>query len=80
MPQSRDLPRANLTSSKVLIRFGVRMIILATFAASSSIGFASGLAMLMLMAISLSALVAAIKRERPFDSALNYWDECSALL
>jgi hypothetical protein len=51
------------------------MIILAAFAASSSIGFARELATLMLMAITWSALVAAIKRERPFESALNHWDE-----
>jgi len=29
----------------------------------------------MLMATTWSALVAAIKRERPFESALNHWDE-----
>jgi hypothetical protein len=77
VPQFRDLPEG-LASSRVLIRFGVRMIILATFAASSSIGFARGLATLMLMAIILCSLVAVIKRERPFQSALNHWDETMA--
>jgi hypothetical protein len=77
VPQFRDLPQG-LASSRVLIRFGVRMIILAAFAASSSIGFARGLATLMLMAITLSSLIAIIRRERPFQSALNYWDETVA--
>lgn len=77
VPQFQDLPQG-LASSRVLIRFGVRMIILATFAASSSIGFARGLATLMLMAIILSSLIAVIKRERPFQPVLNYWDETVA--
>ena len=77
VPQFQELPEG-LASSRVLVRFGVRMIILATFAASSSLGFARGLATLMLMAIILSSLMAAIKRERPFQSALNYWDETVA--
>ena len=74
MPQSRNLPPA-VVSSRVLIRFGVRMIVLMAFAASSSVGFARGLATLMLMAITWTALVAAFKREQPFEPALNYWDE-----
>ena len=76
MAQPRYLPE--LTSGRVLIRFGVRMIILATFAAFSSIGFSRGLATLMWMAIVFSSLVAIIKRERLFESDLNHWDETVA--
>jgi hypothetical protein len=75
--QFQDLPQG-LATSRVLIRFGVRMIVLATFAAYSGIGFTRGLATLMLMAIILSSLLAVFKRERPFQSALNYWDETVA--
>ena len=60
MPQSRNLPLA-VVSSKVLIRFGVRMTVLMAVAASSSVGFAKGLATLMLMAITWTALVAALQ-------------------
>ena len=76
MAQPRYLPE--LTSGRVLIRFGVRMIILATFAAFSSIGFSRGLAALMWMAIVFSSLVAITKRERLFESDLNHWDETVA--
>jgi hypothetical protein len=74
--QTRSLPP--LTSARVLIRFGVRMIILATFAAFSSIGFVTSFATLMWMAIVFSSVVAIIKRERPFQSDLNHWDETVA--
>ena len=77
MPQSRDLPQS-LASSRVLIRFGVRMIVLAIFAGFSSIGFAGGLATLMWMAIVFSSVVAIMRRERLLESALNHWDETAA--
>jgi hypothetical protein len=77
VPQSRDLPQG-LASSRVLIRFGVRMIILATFAGFSSIGFTRGLATLMWMAIVFSSVVAIIRRERLLESDLNHWDETAA--
>ena len=77
MPQFRDLPQG-LASSRVLIRFGARMIILPTFAGFSSIGFTRGLATLMWMAIVLSSVVAIIRRERLLEYDLNHWDETAA--
>lgn len=77
MYQSREQPQ-ELTSIRVLIRFGARMVILASFAAFSSIGFTRGLATLTWMAIVFSFLAAVIRRERPFESALNHWDETAA--
>jgi hypothetical protein len=67
-----------LASIRVLIRFGLRMIILASFAAFSSIGFTKSLATLMWMAIIFSFLAAIVRRERPFEAALNHWDETAA--
>jgi hypothetical protein len=64
-----------LGSSRVLIRFLLTAIILMSFAAFSSIGFAKGLASLTWMASLVSAVVAIIKRERPFEPTLNHWDE-----
>jgi hypothetical protein len=54
------------------------MIILATFAAFSSIGFTRGLATLLWMAIVFCSVVAIVRRERVFESDLNHWDETAA--
>jgi hypothetical protein len=65
-------------SVHVLIRFGLRMIILMTFAAFGSIGFGRNLVILLWMAGILSAVVGALRREPPFDAVLNHWDETMA--
>jgi hypothetical protein len=62
----------------VLVRFGLRMIILTAFAAFASTGFARGLTTLLWMAIVFSTAVGIMKRERPFGAVLNYWDEMLA--
>jgi hypothetical protein len=62
----------------VLVRFSMRIIILILFAAFGSIGFGRSLAALLGMSALLSTLVGAIKRETPFDVALNHWDETMA--
>jgi hypothetical protein len=67
-----------LKSTQVLVRFSLRLIILAAFATFSSIGFARSLAALLWMTIVLSAVVGAMKRERLFDATLNHWDETVA--
>jgi hypothetical protein len=62
----------------MLVRFGVRMIILAVFASFGSIGFGASLAALLWMSTILSTVIAVIKREPPFDTVLNHWDETIA--
>jgi hypothetical protein len=54
------------------------MIILALFAAFSSIGFGRSLAALLGMSAILSAVIGTMRREPPFDVALNHWDETVA--
>jgi hypothetical protein len=54
------------------------MVILAIFAAFGSIGFGRSLAALLWMSIILSAVIGTMKREAPFDVALNHWDETVA--
>ena len=54
------------------------MIILGLFAAFGSIGFGRSLAALLWMSIILSAVIGTMKREAPFDVALNHWDETVA--
>ena len=77
MAQPQDLPQG-LKSGQVLARFGMRMTILIAFAAFGSIGFSRNLAALLWMAIVVCAVVAVIKRERPFETVLNHWDETVA--
>jgi hypothetical protein len=72
-----NLPR-ELRSNQVLIRFGLRMIILVAFAALGGIGFGRSLAALLWMSIILCAVVGAIRRELPLDGVLNHWDEAVA--
>ena len=69
-----DIPR-QLKPTHVLVRFGLRVTILVTFAAFASVGFGKSLATLLLMSIIFGAVIAAIKREPPFGAALNHWDE-----
>ena len=64
-----------LGSAQVLTRFGVRLLILVVFAMFGSIGFGRSLAALLWMSTILSAVIAVMRRELPFDSALNHWDE-----
>ena len=77
MPSLPNLPR-ELQSNQVLIRFGLRIAILAGFAAFSHVGFGKSLAALLLMTAILCAVTGTIRREAPLDTVLNYWDEALA--
>jgi hypothetical protein len=77
LAQLPNLPR-ELRSTQVLIRFSLRMIILVIFAAFGSIGFGRSLAALLWMSTILSAVVGSMRREPPFDTVLNHWDETVA--
>jgi hypothetical protein len=77
LAQLPNLPR-ELRSTQVVVRFCLRIIVLASFAAFGGIGFGRSLAALLWMSTILSAVVGAIKCEAPFDTALNHWDETVA--
>jgi len=77
LAQFPNLPQ-ELRSVQVLVRFGLRMIILVAFAVFGSIGFGRSLVALLWMAAILSAVVGALRREPPFDTVLNHWDETMA--
>jgi hypothetical protein len=62
-------------SHRVLIRFGLRIIVLVLFAAFSGVGFGRSFAALLWMTAIFSAVVGAIRREPLFTAGLNYWDE-----
>ena len=72
-------PDTNLTlearTIRVIIRFWLRLAILIVFAAFSAIRFDQILTLLLLMSIGLSMVLAILKREQPFASVINHWDE-----
>ena len=67
-----------LSSTRVLVRFASRILLLGGFAAFSNAGFARTLVALLWMAIVICAVVGLVRREPPFGDALNHWDECVA--
>lgn len=69
---------SKLGSAQMLIRFCVRLLIPVLFAIFSSIGFGRSLAALLWMSTILCTVIAVIRREPPFDSVLNHWDETVA--
>jgi hypothetical protein len=77
LAQLPNLPQ-QLRSTQVIVRFGLRMIILAIFATFGSIGFGRSLVALLWMSTILSAVIGAMRREPPFDIVLNHWDETVA--
>ncbi len=77
LAQFPNLPQ-ELRSTQAIIRFGLRMIILVVFATFGDIGFGRSLAALLWMSAVFSAVVGAVKREPPFDTVLNHWDEAAA--
>lgn len=72
-----DVPQ-RLRSARVLVRFGLRLLILVTFAGFSSVGLLQGLMVLFWMATVLCAVIAGIRQERFLDHDLNHWDEMAA--
>jgi hypothetical protein len=54
------------------------MVALVIFAAFGSIGFGRSLAALLGISTILSAVIGTMRREPPFDIALNHWDEAAA--
>ncbi|MCP3374127.1 hypothetical protein [Bradyrhizobium cajani] len=68
------MPRT-LSPTRVLARFAVRLALLVAFAAFGSIGFGRSFAALLWMSIVLCALAGLVRREPPFGTSLNHWDE-----
>jgi hypothetical protein len=64
-----------IDNSRALLRFAVRVIVLAGFATFGSTGFDQNLAVLLWMAMAFSAVSALVRREPPLAASLNHWDE-----
>ncbi len=67
-----------LKSTRVIVRFGLRMIVLVIFAAFGSVGFDRSLTALLWMSTILSAVLATVEGEQPLADVLNHWDETMA--
>ena len=74
MAQPQDLQNG-IDNGRALLRFFVRVVILAGFAMFGGTSFDRSLAILLWMAMGFSAVIALIKREPPFPASLNHWDE-----
>lgn len=68
-------PPLQLKSAQVLVRLGLRLIVMTAFAAFSSIGFIRIFTALLWMSTVLCAFAGAIRREQPLGADLNHWDE-----
>jgi hypothetical protein len=77
LAQSPNLPQ-ELKSTRVIVRFFLRMIVLVVFAAFAGIGFGRSFAALLWMSTIFSAVMGAIRREPAFGTVLNHWDETIA--
>ena len=75
---TQELKSTQLKSTQVIVRFGVRMVVLVVFAAFGSIGFDRSLTALLWMSTILSAVLATLEQEEPLDAVLNHWDETTA--
>lgn len=67
---------------RAVFRFGLRLLILGTFALASNQPFWAVLTTLLIVAAGVSVLLAMLHREPVFGANLTHWDEaaCYALL
>ena len=73
------VPRATRPESvTVVMRFMLRMVILAVFATFGSLGFPKTLETLLAMATLYCAIVGSMRREAPLGPALTHFDEGAA--
>ena len=71
------VPREN-TSTQVLMRFLLRIVIFALFALASRQGFGKTLEGLLVLAVFYCIIAASIRRETPFGPVLTHFDEAAA--
>lgn len=79
MRPPENLP-GSLKSVQVMVRFMLRMAILLGFGLLGSANFAQSMVVLLWMSAILCVVVATIRRELPFRTELNHWDEMTAYL
>jgi hypothetical protein len=75
-PPKADRPQPG--SVAVVLRFGVRMLILLAFASIGTVGFARTLEPMLAMAAIYCCAMAPLRREAPFGPTLTHFDEATA--
>ncbi len=79
MRPPQNLPES-LKSIQVAVRFLLRMVVLVTFAMLSGTSFAGGMVALLWMSAIFCAITAVLRRELPFRTDLNHWDEMTCYI
>jgi hypothetical protein len=75
---THELKPTRFKTAQVIVRFGLRIIVLVIFAAFGSVGFDRSLTALLWMSAILSAAQATVQGEEPLDAVLTHWDESMA--
>jgi hypothetical protein len=78
MEDQRPTIPHQLSSSQVLWRFVLRLLLLSTFATFSTQGFGTTIAALLNLSATFCTVVGAMRREAVFGPALTHWDEAAA--
>jgi hypothetical protein len=78
MEDQRPTIPHQLSSSQVLWRFVLRLLLLTAFATFSSQGFETTFAALLTLSATFCAVVGAMRREAIFGPVLTHWDEAAA--
>lgn len=68
------------TSIQVVLRFGLRLVILAAFAAFGTQGFGKNLALILTLATIFCAVSAVLRKETIFGPVLTHWDEAAGYI
>ena len=64
--------------AKVLVRFALRLVLVAAFAIASRQGFLRAFGALLLLSATYCLMTGATRREPVFGPALTHWDEAAA--
>jgi hypothetical protein len=72
-----DLP-GGFRSTRVLVRFASRLLILICFASFGGVGFGRSAVALLWMSILFCVVIAGLRREQFLADDLNHWDETAA--
>jgi hypothetical protein len=78
MEDQRPTIPHQLSSSQVLWRFVLRLVLLSTFATFSTHGFGTTFAALLTLSAAFCAVLGAMRREAMLGPVLTHWDEAAA--
>ena len=65
-------------STATIVRFGIRLPLMAVCATFAQAGFASSLAVILLLCSALCVILGLLRQERALGGTLNNWDEAAA--